>query len=159
LLPAISPEQWLRRMLIPLDGTPGAESVLDAAIALGSLYRADYSLLRVIPPASLVGSLWHNSHEHRDAGGAASVREEVSDYLNAVAERLNGHAAAVEAKTTTGYGPIAKSIVAKASTADCIAMATSARGGLRSLVRPSVAWQVIQLASVPVLVVRHEADN
>jgi nucleotide-binding universal stress UspA family protein len=159
LLPAVSPDRWLRRMLIPLDGTQSAESVLDAAVALGSLYRSDYSLLRVISPADMAGTMWRGSQQRDGAPRAASVREEVSRYLNGVQNRMNSQSKRVEAKTTTGYGPIATSIVAKAATADCIAMATRDRGALGRLVSPSIAWQVIKQASVPVLIVRADEDS
>jgi nucleotide-binding universal stress UspA family protein len=159
LLPAISPDRWLRRMLIPLDGTRSAESVIDAAAALGSLYQADYSLLRVISPTNGAGSIWRGSEEQDGGSHRDSVREEARRNLNGVQNRMNSHSYRVEAKTTAGYGSIARSIVAKASTADCIAMATGDRGALGRLIRPSIAWQVIQQANVPVLVVRADSDS
>jgi nucleotide-binding universal stress UspA family protein len=163
LLPAISPDRWLRRMLVPLDGTRAAESAIDAAVALGSLYQADYSLLRVISPMNKAMSIWRGSEERDEEldGGSHrdSAEEEARRYLDGIQNRMNGHFRQVEANTTAAYMSIARSIVAKGSTADCIAMATGDRGTLGQLIRPSVAWQVIQQAKVPVLVVRGEGDS
>jgi len=40
----------LRHILIPLDGSPLAEQIIEPALALGSVVGADYTLVRVISP-------------------------------------------------------------------------------------------------------------
>src|SRR5262249_50888495 len=44
-------ERTFRRILVCLDGSPLAESILEPARALGDCFQSDYRLLRVLPPA------------------------------------------------------------------------------------------------------------
>src|ERR1700724_2915197 len=46
----LAKEQAIQHMLIPLDGTPLAEQILEPALTLGKAMNADYTLLRVVTP-------------------------------------------------------------------------------------------------------------
>src|SRR5438067_676921 len=48
--PDFKREPLLKHLLLPLDGSPLAEQMLEPAVALGTLMEADYTLLRVIKP-------------------------------------------------------------------------------------------------------------
>src|SRR5262249_34253363 len=48
--PDLSKEYTIKHMLIPLDGTPLAEEILDPALTLGKAMQCDYTLLRVVTP-------------------------------------------------------------------------------------------------------------
>jgi nucleotide-binding universal stress UspA family protein len=84
---AAAPE--LRHLLVPLDGTPYAESIVRHAVALGRPFRARYTLLRVVRP----------ERRGRLAGQRRMDRERTRarQYLSAIAERLR--AAGLEVRT------------------------------------------------------------
>lgn len=48
--PDMLSDPTIKHMLIPLDGTPWAEQILEPALTLGSAMHADFTLLRVITP-------------------------------------------------------------------------------------------------------------
>jgi nucleotide-binding universal stress UspA family protein len=135
-------------MLLPLDGTPDAEEVLDPAMRLGSLYEADYSLLTLIvssefdTPAKAAHVLQHG-------------RMTTEDYLTQVKNRLQQRSLSASAKVVLTEKSVASTILrqAEATRADCIAMTLGRRSGLKRLFQPSVTRRVIERSSVPVLVV------
>jgi nucleotide-binding universal stress UspA family protein len=154
--PDLGREPALRHVLVPLDGSPLAEQILGPAVSLGSLTRADYTLLRVVPPP-MFGVY--------DAGGFAispveepSLEEQRSHaeaYLDKVAERLRAKSLPVRTQVIVGRQP-SEAILEEAQTQaiDLIALATHGLQGLQRLLLGSVADKVIRGASIPVLVYR-----
>jgi nucleotide-binding universal stress UspA family protein len=142
-------------MLIPLDGTPGAEHVLGSAVALGTLLGADYTLLRALPvrdPAGL-GLAGYG------AGGLprpVDPRQPVvaHDALLHCAERLGTQGHKVETRVVFDNGPAANAILgfAHSRPADLIALTTRRRSAMMRLLFGSTAARVIRGADVPVLV-------
>src|SRR5262249_17667380 len=51
-VPDLRREPLLPHLLLPLDGSPLAEPMIEPAVALGRLFDADYTLLRAIKPPS-----------------------------------------------------------------------------------------------------------
>jgi nucleotide-binding universal stress UspA family protein len=141
-----------RRVLIALDGSEPAESILDAAVLVGG-NEASYAVAGGVVPdpgealtAEIVGF-------ERDVTG--DFRERLRAYLDEVARWLRGRGLGVE--TTILHGPdLASAIVdcAKAFRADLIAMAMRGRDLEERLVDGIVAEGVVRGASVPVLVRR-----
>lgn len=146
---AIAPDRWLRRMLIPLDGLQHAETVLDAATALGSLYDASYSLLGVVPRSDV--------SQPGLVDGHAAARH----YLNEAMVRMTQNSARAITRMAVTDEAVPQAIIsrAEASRIDCIAMATGGRSGLARWFQPSVTRRVIHLSQVPVLVVRGEGES
>src|SRR5262249_19392216 len=90
--PALEEVPDLRRILVPLDGSPLAETILEPAVALGSLLEAEYLLVRVIPPleplaypvgaqaaGGLEAALAHLETMHKQS------RQQAEEYLEGVA--------------------------------------------------------------------------
>lgn len=154
---AIAPDRCIRQMLVPLDGTESAERVLDSATALGSLYGAEYSLLRVVPLGTMASSraIGYSPGGPFSAPGMA-IQAEARRYLRTAEKRMRKNSAKVDSRIVITGESIAKAIVSRAHScgADCIAMTTRTRGGLTRLLRPSITTRVIQLASMPILIVR-----
>jgi nucleotide-binding universal stress UspA family protein len=132
----------MRRVLVPLDGTPLAETVLPDARRLagggGSLI-----LIQDIP-ASPVG-----------AGPGAVAPEkhaEVDTYLQRVAGELRGDGALVEVHTMT-VASVALAIDQAATLyqADMIAVATHGNGPLGRILHGRTAWRALARSPVPVL--------
>jgi len=152
----LTKETSLRHFLIPLDGSPHAETILKPALEIGALLGADYTLVRVIEPVPVVGI----DLPGYAAGGTDLVLLEKlqalsRDYLKGVAERLRGQGATVETRIVLNQ-LAASAILNEAATRrqDAIALETHGRSGLARLFLGSVADKVLRGATVPILVHR-----
>jgi nucleotide-binding universal stress UspA family protein len=150
----LSSDPVLRRVLIPLDGSPLAERVLEPALALGGLMGAEYTLLRVVQPvlyaAPALGGLdpgW------ADTGLTEELQALAREYLDGVAKRLRERSLSAQPVVTFDPSPAGAVLEeAQARGSDLIALATHGRGGLRRAVLGSVADKVIRGSTSAVLV-------
>lgn len=136
----------LRHVLIPLDGTLDSQQVLEPAIALGSLWNADHTLLRVMPSSAEVFHGLRHSERHRIGG----VRE-----LNAKASYdVARDRRRILPRVIRDDGPVADAIINYANThdADVIALRTRGHKGLKRLFKGSVADSIVRGSSLPVLI-------
>jgi nucleotide-binding universal stress UspA family protein len=140
--------------LIPLDGTPLAERMLEPALELGRLTGARYTLLRVVVPSLFAG---HDPTLDSPTGGGEAMlarrQREAQEYVGAVASRLRGQGFPVEACVVTAFHP-ATAILDKARRvgADLIALTTRGHRGIKRWLLGSVADKVVRGATTPVLV-------
>jgi nucleotide-binding universal stress UspA family protein len=143
----------LRRLLVPIDGSPGAAIALGTAMGLVKTSGAAMSLLQVaVPiPAYVYGTRYVDPDWNVEA--LASARS----YVEAMAKRLQR--AHILADGEARLAPhVAETIVETADQveADLIVMSTHAlRGPARALLG-SVADAVVRSAHCPVLLVRRE---
>jgi nucleotide-binding universal stress UspA family protein len=139
------------RVVVPLDGSPLAEEVLDPVRLLAVARGAELLLLRVVePPVPLeVDGEGYLSLNKREAELAEAQR-----YLDSIAGRLRAGGVMVTARAVVEQA--VPTIVGTAADfrADLIAMATHGRGGLARFVLGSVATGVLHRASTPLLLVR-----
>ena len=140
-----------KRILVPLDGSPAAESFLDVVADTARGGGASVRLLRVAPiPDSLVGT------DGRVVAYADQETErleaEALDYLHAVEARLAG----IDVECVVRFGEPLDEILreAEAFDADLIAVSTVGRSGLGRTILGSVAEQVVRKAAAPVLLFR-----
>jgi nucleotide-binding universal stress UspA family protein len=140
------------RLLIPLDGSQRAESVLPAAEAIARQARASVTLLHVIeprPPAQVHG-------EHHLA-----TAPEGEAYLTGLAARAF---AGLPVRTHV-HGPADADVAASIArhtvelSIDMIVLCTHGRGRARDLLYGSVAQQVLRRGQVPVLLVRADGSG
>lgn len=153
----------LKSIVIPLDGTPLAEKVIEPAIALGSMFGATYSLVRAVSPVVRSSYLPEGTTIH---GLTESVLEQIStmqrkaekearDYLGGIAKKMSDRGLSV-----TTHAPIEEEpsdailAVARERRADLIAMETHGRRGLSRFFMGSVADKVVRGGGVPVLLNR-----
>ena len=145
-------EPGLHTILVPLDGSPGSESVLGAVGELARAHGARVRFLRVVLPVTAVES------DERVVAFAdqetTRLELEARAYFKRLAERLPGVAVAEAVR----FGEPAAAIVeeAEAAGADLIAMASHRRTGLSRLIRGSVAARVERATTIPLLLVRYE---
>ena len=142
--------------LVPLDGSPEAESVLEPVMDLVGADNASATctLLLVQQPiaaialSSLEAAIPPEARPDTDDGPTVA-------YLNSVAERLRSRGIRVHTRATVHTSP-ARAILDQAheSEADLIAMATHGRGGIRRLLIGSVADKVLRGTDRPVLLYR-----
>ncbi|HEX6963176.1 MAG TPA: universal stress protein [Lacipirellula sp.] len=159
----LSQEPSLRRMLVPLDGSPLAEQILEPAVALATGTQAEIDLLRVVEQlmpesyalaSSRVGGLRPELlAQLEEAGRQEQICAE--EYLDHLAERLRSRSLNVQTRVVS-HVRAATAIIDDASAhgVDLIALATQGRGGLKRLLVGSVADKVIRGATTPVLAYR-----
>ena len=140
-----------KRALIPLDGSPVAETILPFVLEIAGPLDIEVVLLRVlqpVPPMVVEGSR-HIVIEDEEAR-----RLDALEYLAPLAIDLRNKGVRVE--TRVRHGVPASEIVdaARETGADLIAMTTHGRSGLRRLVFGSVAEAVLRHSDVPVFLLR-----
>ncbi len=144
----------LDSIMVPLDGSRLAESVLPVAGLLAGCLRAGLVLLHIVeenPP--------HTVHGEPHLTSATSAEE----YLAGVARRLvetSGLSVTTHVHGTQEHD-VALSIglhVAELG-ADMVAMCTHGRTGLRRVISGSIAQQVLRRVQVPVLLVRPDTPT
>lgn len=136
-------------ILVPLDGSPGSQSVLPTVGELAHAQAAQVRLLRVVPEAKAVEAsdriIAYADQE------ASRLELEALAYLKRVALALPG----IEVDCIVGFGEASEEIVrqAQAARVDLIAMATHRRRGLDRALRGSVAETVERASAIPVVLV------
>ncbi|MCL4509413.1 MAG: universal stress protein, partial [Chloroflexi bacterium] len=149
-----------RHLVVALDGSPVSEQALPHAVALAKAFRAELTLIRIVPSLHSVAELAVTSVEPGEVGAVFEAQEisaeerEADAYLKLVQERVAKEGITVT--TRLGLGPEARAIVSLAEKlkADLLVLATHGRGGLARIVLGSVAEAVLRAAPCPVFLVR-----
>ncbi len=147
----------LRRVLVPLDGTPDGEAALSAGMGLARPFGAEILLLRVVPTWSTVAG--------ERAPGAVMLPSATAAALEVQARAAEGYVAALVARLesegtrATGRmrrGEPAREILeaVRREAADLVAMSTHGRAGLGAAWAGSLAARVLKSLPVPALLVR-----
>lgn len=140
----------IRTILVPLDGSPGSETVLPAVAELARARNATVRLLRVAGAAAEV----HGEDErivvyaHQES---ARLEEEARAYLKRAAKALGG----VRVEPVVRVGRVVTEIVAEAEAAgaDLIALATHRRRGFGRVLKGSVARGLERMTTIPLLLI------
>ncbi|MBI3943449.1 MAG: universal stress protein [Chloroflexi bacterium] len=150
------PEFQVQRILVPLDGSRLAEAVLGAVALFAGQYHATVTLLHVIeqrPPATI-----HGERHLTDTAEAQA-------YLESVATRLRSGSSAsysIEVHVhQNGEEDVARSIVLHAQEigSHLIILCTHGRGGLKDLLYGSIALQVLQHGTCPILLIPPDEEK
>ena len=150
----------LKNVLVPLDGSPLAEQILEPAIALAKLSNAGITLMRVIPPllptSVPVGMGDVAVHIAEDIDGLQKLLEqEAFAYMEKVAQNLRTDKLTVKTQVVIadqlGVGILNE---AQEIGSDLIALETHGRSGLTRFFLGSVADKVLRGSTVPVLIHR-----
>jgi nucleotide-binding universal stress UspA family protein len=162
--PAWEPEPVFRHILVPLDGSPLAEEILKTVLPLGACMRAEYTLLRVVEPATIpVVDPAFVAAAPVATAVISSQQETARAYLRQLAVRLRGepgagtvHACVVldpePAEAILGFlgrEPGAAGCPDPRHPVDLIALATHGRSGLSRLLHGSVAARLLKHTTVP----------
>jgi nucleotide-binding universal stress UspA family protein len=145
-----------RNILVPLDGSELAESVLPhvEAIAKGCRVK-EIDLLKVIPHLTTSYMIKDQRYvEKLDEAVIGKERAETDVYLSKV--RIGLEAKGLKVRTSVNLGDPATEITNHAETvgSDLIVMATHGRSGPSRWVYGSVAEKVLRASCVPVMMVR-----
>lgn len=144
-----------RKVLVPLDGSDLAESILGHVQDVTGGKDVTYTLLRIVQyPYTIVSpylpdTIHDNQEIFRQAIGAAK------DYLTELSWKLRNKGIQVETEVHVAEHP-ARAIVefARDHEMDLIAIATHGRGGLSRLALGSVTDKIVRTSETPVLVFR-----
>ena len=145
----------LRRVLVPLDGSPLSEQALEPALALAASLRIGVTLLRAIQPVE--GDEIRNLDRLEHGLGQRLINDlwnEAGAYLNRLASTRSPRG--LEVSTAVVHAPAAQSVLqyAEAHEIDLIAMSTHGQTGLRRWVYGSVTEKVLRGGHHSMLVVR-----
>jgi nucleotide-binding universal stress UspA family protein len=141
----------VRRILVPLDFSRHAESVLEWAAHLAKEHQSRLLLLHA----------YHLPVEFQQLEGAylpqdfwASVKAEAEQNLNRYAEPLRAQGLAVDVIVREGYPASVIEEEAQEREADLIVIGTRGLSGLKHLLLGSIAERVVQKSPCPVLTVK-----
>jgi len=159
----------IRKLLVPVDGSPGGAVAVRTAVEVARATGASISILQVVVPIPM--QVYAAPY---DVGGAAFYAAEWDDdalasatrYVDAVAARLRGQGLSVEVEARLARG-VADAIVetAEQSSVDLIVMSTQALTGPARALLGSVADAVVRTSHCPVLLVHrakgeaHDSDQ
>lgn len=146
-----------KTILVPLDGSELAESVLPHVEELAMLFKSTVVLLHVMELPHLVGLPKGDIYDSLPQMTPAEVNDQMGEarhYLDRLVERMDKEG--ISARGLVEYGPVVTTImrVARQLEVELIAMASHGRGGLADVYYGSVAGGVLQRIDRPLLIVR-----
>ncbi|WP_069801819.1 universal stress protein [Thermogemmatispora onikobensis] len=152
-----APSFKLRRILVPLDGTPEHEPALPAATALARAFEAGLCLVFVIPTlTTLVGEaavsgtmLPATMHAVLDL-----AEQGARSYLQQVVEECQKQGVKAQGEVLRGETVLEVVKLLERQEIDLVVLASHARAGLDALLSGSVAPRLVGRVSVPLLLVR-----
>lgn len=140
-------------ILVPLDGSKRAESILPYVENLAETRDSTIILLQVIEPSTTMVTPY-DMVPYYDAELAEKWVSEATSYLAGLQGEYREKG--INAKTLVEQGPVVRTIleVAERENADLVAMASHGRTGLGRVFYGSVAAGVLHAADRPILLVR-----
>ncbi|MBX3014624.1 MAG: universal stress protein [Caldilineaceae bacterium] len=151
---AIAADQPFRQILVPLDGSPLAESALEEAEALAQQTGAALWLVRVVEPLSQWQQLLLTEQGYSEAALEQERQAEAQRYLAQVRARLQ--AAQIEHRTQIYRGGAAEAIftMLDQEAIDLVVMSTHGLSGYSRWVYGSIASKVLHNGPCPLLLLR-----
>jgi len=137
-----------KRVLLPLDGSMTAESIVPFVLEIAGPLDMEITLLQVIVPRPQTGI------EAGVVEDVAGLQSEAERYLAGVAANLRAKGVRVRMLVRVGRAVAEILDAARDAEADLIAMATHGRGGLGRMLFGSVAEAVLRQAEIPVFLMR-----
>ena len=139
-------------ILVPIDFSETSSAALDYAVELASKLSAHLTILHVVQPTPYDPQRPNGNAFDLDTEAIISAERESS----LAARRCRGPGRTVTELLRKGLPWEEIQLAAVEIDADLIVMGTHGRRGLARIFLGSVAQNVVQTSSVPVLIVRHE---
>jgi nucleotide-binding universal stress UspA family protein len=142
-----------RHLLVPLDGSGLAETVLPAAAYLSETLGAAVTLIHIIEEGA---APFVHGERH------LTRPEEADQYLEETGRRFFPPKVCLKRHVhTAGVKEVSAGIVLHESelAPDLVVMCTHGRGGLRGLLFGRIAQQVVEAGTIPVLLIRPEGAS
>jgi nucleotide-binding universal stress UspA family protein len=147
-------------LLVPLDGSPRAESILPYVEKLAIRFKSTVIFLQVVePPLQFVNPSFYETtiqtdviHEHLEE--FKRKKEEISAYLAGIQEGFEKKG--INTSIIVEQGGAVETIlsVAQRENADLLAIASHGRSGLSRVFYGSVAAGIMQKIDRPMLIIR-----
>jgi len=138
----------IKRILVPLDGSELAESVLPLACYLAAQFQASLILFHVVekdPPSEI-----HGQHHLREVAEARAYLDQIRQkYSSAQVTILQD----VHAVQEEGVAQTSREHAGELQT-DLIVICAHGHGGVRDILFGSIAQQVVRQVKIPVLFIR-----
>jgi nucleotide-binding universal stress UspA family protein len=161
---AVDAARSIRKLLIPLDGSPFGESILPHATTLASLLSSEVTLVAVMQPILALAATAADLGGLSGAVIPADVHEDVPDSEQTKIEKHALEQTAAKLRSsglTVGVdvlvdGQPARAIVdyAERNGIDAIAMTTHGRGAVKRILAGSVSQRVLRTSHLPTLMYR-----
>jgi len=147
-----------KTILVPLDGSKRAETILPHVEDLAPRYSAKVIFLHVLEPPHFVVGI--------EGTYAAPTQQEFDKWTKETESYLVGlqrefGKEGIEARVSVAHGPVVETIIktAEREGADLIAMASHGRSGLSKVFYGSVAAGVLQRVDRPLLLIRSPGEE
>ncbi len=142
-------------LLVPLDGSPEAETVLSYVEALGTRMGSRVVLLSVVPGVSAVYAFPGETVQFPYTEADVQImKTDAETYLASVAERLEEKGLRPESRVVAGDTAEEIILTAERAHADLVAMSTHGRSGVSRWAFGSVADKVLRGVDSPLFLVR-----
>lgn len=152
----------VRRILVPVDGTPDHEPALEQAMALARLFDAELQLVLVIPTLRTLrgGDAATGLLLPATMRAVLDLAEQGAvDYLRGVVERCRAEGIVARAQVARGDPAPVILELANKMPADLIVAATHGRAGLDAVLNRSVSARVAEGVACPLWLVRVPDSN
>ena len=142
----------LKTVIVPLDGSPLAETVLPYVVDLAKKMRLEVVLMRAYAlPPSVAGE----DYGFYSADFLDQIEAEARDYLAEKVKEVKGKGLEnVSSVVNVGYGAEEIITLARKTPDNFIAMSTHGRSGIKRWVLGSVTERVVRHSGDPVLIIR-----
>jgi nucleotide-binding universal stress UspA family protein len=157
---AVRQKGLVRKVLVPLDGSPIAEQVLPHAEAVARTLGSELVLFHVFEPmrkyaGGVAGGVVYRALPDEVVNTENNRRKQVGlSYLNEISKKLKAQEAPVSIEVTRGSPADQILDYAEAHEMDLIAMSTHGRSGVGRWVFGSVTDKVLHSGDTPIFVVR-----
>jgi len=143
-----------RRILVPLDGSKLAESVLPHAQAIAKLAEASVELVHVTEPVELPtrGGIALSIDDLKQI--ELHSRRDAQDYLRSVVNRLRRAGIRTHSKLLTGKAADSLVDYLHERNFDMVILATHGRSGISRWIWGSVAERILRSSVIPILIIR-----
>jgi nucleotide-binding universal stress UspA family protein len=144
---------FIKRIVIPLDGSDLAERVIEPAMDLGKATGAEFGLVLVLEAVEDIEALAARKIQAPGGWFPEATLQKAKGYLEKVAHKMRGHSLLVNTEVIL-HGSAASAILEFASTHGdpIIAIATHGRSGIKRFLLGSTADKIVRGASMPVMV-------
>ena len=140
----------MRKIMVPLDGSPLAETVLPYVNSLAAKMSMEVLLVRVVEHHT---AFWLDSYPQGLKEAEDKDRDEAERYLESIAGRLEGEGVSARPQVLTGH-PVKEILeYAEHTPHDIIALATHGRTGIVRWAFGSLAEALVRGTGDPVLIV------
>jgi nucleotide-binding universal stress UspA family protein len=151
----LSAEPHFQRILVPLDGSAAAATILEHSIAIGKGPLTEYTLFQSLSPIVGIGPEYLPVASPYDPAILRAREDQAKRYLEQSAEELRARRLRVQTVVTAeAFAAGAILDYAEANAMDLITLTTHGHGGPLRLILGSVSDKVVRGAAIPVLLYR-----